>query len=468
MPIAVFRDSGGLKINCATARINTKNMNDINKQLAGNGIRTPSIILPAKNIDLEKWAVIACDQFTQDAEYWEKVETLAGDAPSTFNLIYPEIYLEKSDRRERIERIHETMRSYLSTMHTTGAVLNPPRRAGAFIERHTGHGVRKGLLLAVDLERYDWRAGSRSLIRSTEDTLPERLPPRVEIRRGAGLELPHILLLIDDSENILMSLLEKLLVKAPVAYDTPLMLGGGNVRGRLLYRNNDWALICDVFDHLSRKSINRYNIENPFIFAVGDGNHSLAAAKAVWDEYRETHAGEESIENHAARYALAEVVNLYDPAIVFEPIHRVVLNADIDRVLGALGALDGFSVQEAGGRERLQGMVAEAGEGENRCGIVSGERYALVKYSGGKPPAADIDPLLERFGLDYIHGEAELFRLAARSDSPVSAVGVLLPPFNKNTLFGVIAQNGSLPRKSFSIGGACEKRYYLECRRLFS
>jgi hypothetical protein len=437
----------------------------LSNQLAANGIKTPALILPAKDVDIEKWAVIACDQFTQDAEYWEKVEILTRDAPSTLNLIYPEIYLNLNDQKERIERIHKTMRRYLETMHTSNAILNPPRKAGAFIERRTARGTRKGLLTAVDLERYDWHTGSRKLIRSTEGTLPERLPPRMDIRRGAALELPHILLLIDDSENILITLLEKLLVNAPVAYDTPLMLGGGSARGRLLYRNNDWALICDVFDHLSRKSINRYNIEKPFLFAVGDGNHSLAAAKAVWDEYKQAHAGDENIEDHPARYALAEVVNLYDPAIVFEPIHRVVLNADIDMVLNALGALSGFSALEAGGRERLQSMVSEASAGETRCGITSGERYVLVKYSGGRPPAADIDSLLERFGLDYIHGEAEVFRLAARREAP--AVGVLLPPFNKDALFRTIAQNGPLPRKSFSIGDACEKRYYLECRRLF-
>ncbi|MDR0383319.1 MAG: DUF1015 domain-containing protein [Spirochaetaceae bacterium] len=439
-------------------------MHEMNKRLASVGVKIAHIILPAKDVDLEKWAVIACDQFTQDAGYWGAAEATARGAPSALNLIYPEIYLGRNDKNERVERIHKTMRSYIETMYTGNAVLNPPRQAGVFVERMTRHGVRRGALIAVDLEQYDWRAGSQSMIRATEGTLPERLPPRMDIRRGAALELPHIMLLVDDRENILMTLLEKLLANAPTAYDTRLMLDGGSVRGRLMYRKNDWDLISDVLEHLARLSINRYKIENPFLFAVGDGNHSLAAAKAVWDEFKLAHAGENGIENHAARYALAETVNLYDPAVVFEPIHRVAFNADADRLVKALGALDGFSVSDVDGRERLQRMVSDAGAEESRCGIVSGKRFALVKYSGGGIATADIDPLLEGLEIDFIHGEEELFRVATENRS---ASGALLPPFNKNTLFETIARTGPLPRKSFSIGDAREKRYYLECRRLF-
>jgi hypothetical protein len=442
-------------------------MNEVNKRLATAGVKIAHIILPAKNVNIEKWAVIACDQFTQDAGYWQKAENISRGAPSALNLIYPEIYLGQSDRAERIGRIHETMRRYLDTMYADNAVLNPPRQAGAFIERKTAHGVRRGLLIAVDLERYDWQTGSQSLIRATEGTLPERLPPRMDIRRGAALELPHILLLIDDRENILMTLMEKLLANAPFAYDTPLMLDGGSVRARLMYRKNDWSLICDVFDHLARLSINRYNTGNPFLFAVGDGNHSLAAAKTVWDEFKRSHAGEDGIENHAARYALAEVVNLYEPALVFEPIHRIALNTDADSVIKALGALEGFSATDVDSGEVLQRLVSDTDATENRCGIVSCERFVLVKYSGSKTAAADIDPLLEGFELDYIHGDSEIFRIAARRTSGSSVVGVLLPPFNKNSLFKTIAQTGPLPRKTFSLGDAREKRYYLECRRLF-
>jgi uncharacterized protein (DUF1015 family) len=354
------------------------------------------------------------------------------------------------------------MRGYVEKLYSSNAPLNPPRRAGAYIERTTRHGTRHGLMLAIDLESYDWHADSQTIIRATEDTLPERLPPRMEIRKGAALELPHILLLIDDRENILNSLLEKLLARAPVVYDTPLMMEGGNVRCKLLYRKNDWALIGDVFEHLSRASINRYKTDKPFLFAVGDGNHSLAAAKAVWDEYKTAHLDEASIKNHSARYAMAEIVNLHDPAIVFEPIHRVVFNTDLDRILNVLAALPGFSSAETGGIEQLRGIVADTSAPENRFGIVSGGRCVLVKCSGDKLLTTGIDPLLAGSEVDYIHGEAELLRLAEQG-----GVGILLPPFNKQGLFETIVTSGPMPRKSFSMGDACEKRFYLEARQIF-
>ena len=438
-------------------------MNKTDVQLSDLGIKIPKIVLPARGVDLQKWAVIACDQYTQDAAYWEGVASFVGDAPSTLNMIYPEIYLGENDRAGRIERIHSTMRNLVKRIYSGNTILNPPRKAGAYIERTTSHGIRRGLLLAVDLESYDWRPGSQTIIRATEGTLRERLPPRMEIRGGAALELPHILLLIDDRENILTPLLEKLLSKAPVAYNTPLMMGGGNVRCRLLYRNNDWALIRDVFEHLSRASINRYKIDKPFLFAVGDGNHSLAAAKAVWDEYKAAHSGEVDIEKHPARYALVEIVNLHDPAIVFEPIHRLLFNTDPDRILKALTTLPGFSSTETGGVEQLQGIVADPYSSKNHFGIVSRERCVLVKYSGNKLPAAGVDPLLEGIETDYVHGDGDLIRLADQPDR----VGILLPPLDKHGLFETIVTEGPLPLKSFSMGDACEKRFYLEGRLLF-
>ncbi|MDR2344222.1 MAG: DUF1015 domain-containing protein [Spirochaetaceae bacterium] len=438
-------------------------MNKTTAQLDNVGVKVPQIILPAKGVDLQKWAVIACDQYTQDPAYWENTASFVGEAHSTLNMIYPEIYLNRSDRAGRIERIHETMRGYAEKIYSNDSVLNPPRKAGAYIERTTRHGIRRGLLLAVDLECYDWCADSRNLVRATEETLRERLPARMEIRRNAALELPHILLLIDDRENILASLLEKLLVKAPLLYDIPLMMGGGSVSCKLLYRKNDWALVRDVFEHLARVSINRYNIDKPFLFAVGDGNHSLAAAKEVWDEYKSAHQGEAGIEEHPARYALAEIVNLHDPAIVFEPIHRIVFNTDAGHILKAMSALPDFSSLEIDGIEQLRGMVADRAVPENRFGMVSGGRCVLVKYSGGKLPTASIDPLLEGLETDYIHGEDELIRLAVQP----AAVGILLPPFDKYGLFETIVTSGPLPRKSFSMGEACEKRFYLEARRLF-
>jgi hypothetical protein len=295
--------------------------------------------------------------------------------------------------------------------------------------------------------------------------LPERLPPRIEIRRNAALDLPHILLFIDDGRNLLMSILGKILAKAPVVYDTPLMPGGGSIRCRLFYRKNDWAIVGDVFEHLARVSINRYGIQNPFIFAVGDGNHSLAAAKAVWDEYKAAHAGEAGIDRHPARYALAEVVNIYDPSIVFEPIHRLVFNAEGDEIAKRLSALSGFSSREVVGTEELSRLVFDVKARKNRCGLISGGKCFVVEYSGGKCATADIDPLLENLEIDYIHGDAELFRLTL--DENRHSVGILLPPIGKEGLFKTIVKKGALPRKSFSMGGPYEKRFYMEASELF-
>jgi uncharacterized protein (DUF1015 family) len=441
-------------------------MVEINDKLADVGIRIPKILLPAKRIDTQKWAVIACDQFTQDPAYWEKVGAFVGDAPSTFNLIYPEAYLNEDDRAERIERIHETMRLYLQNMYKDDAVFNPPREAGAYVERTTARGIRRGLVLSIDLERYDWRTGTDAIVRATEGTVPERLPPRIEIRRNAALDLPHILLFIDDSKNLLMSMLNKILSKAPVVYDTPLMQGCGSIRCRLFYRKNDWAIIGDIFEHLSRASINQYHIEKPFIFAVGDGNHSLAAAKAVWDEYKAAHANDAGIDRHPARYALVEVVNVYDPSIVFEPIHRLVFNAGADEVVRRLSTLKDFSSREIGGIEELSRLVFNAGACGSRCGLISGGKCYVVEYSGDKCAAKDIDPLLENLEIDYIHGETELFHLSSDENAP--RVGILLPPIGKSELFKTIVNSGALPRKSFSIGSPYEKRFYMEASELFT
>jgi uncharacterized protein (DUF1015 family) len=440
-------------------------MTEINNMLANVGIKIPKILLPSKRIDPQKWAVVACDQFTQDPAYWERVRAFVGDEPSTLNLIYPEVYLNEDNRVERIKRIQETMRLYLKNIYKTDAIFNHPREAGAYVERTTAHGIRRGLVLAIDLEKYDWHTGAETIVRATENTVPERLPPRIEVRRNAALDLPHILLFIDDSKNLLMSMLAKILAKAPVVYDTPLMQDSGSIRGRLFYRKNDWAIIGDIFEHLSRASINQYNIEKPFIFAVGDGNHSLAAAKAVWDEYKSAHAGEAGIERHPLRYALVEVVNIYDTAIVFEPIHRLVFNTEGDEIVKRLSALRDFCLREVGGTEELSSLVFDTDAEGNRCGLIYGGKYFVVEYSGDKCAAKDIDPLLENLEIDYIHGEAELFRLASGENT--GGVGILLPPINKNELFKTIVNSGALPRKSFSIGDSCEKRFYMEASELF-
>ncbi|MDR3302058.1 MAG: DUF1015 domain-containing protein [Spirochaetaceae bacterium] len=445
-------------------------MNQTVQNLAKLGIAIPELSMLAKNIDIEKWAVIACDQHTQDKHYWKRVEDFAGNAPSAVNIIFPEAYLEDADKAQRIAKIHRVMADYLKDEYSKdNAILVPPRNAGVFVERHCLHGIRKGLILALDLEHYDWRQGTQSLIRASEETIAERLPPRMEIRMNAPLECPHILIFVDDKENVLLQLLEKILRGAPTAYQSPLMFGGGSVSGRLLYRKNDWDFIGDSFNHLLRHA--QTQLGTDFLFAVGDGNHSLAAAKEVWMRYKAAHAGEAGIMEHPARWALAEVVNLHDIALVWTPIHRLLLNIDFEAALNALRKLPDFSLKEAGSKAESVKWVGESETPNNRYGLISRDGLVCVESRGAYAATIDLEPLLEALvkehegaAIDYIHGEEDLFAHASGGDKNV---GVLLPPFRPEGLFKSIAANGPLPRKSFSIGEACEKRYYLECRKLF-
>lgn len=426
------------------------------------GLRIPELLLPRPSVDLSAWAVIACDQFTQDPAYWERVRKAVGDRPSTFNLIFPEVYLSAlsgEERGERIAAIHRTMESYLG-----GDVFAPPFSGGIYVERDSPyHKGRRGLVLAADLECYDWGARSRTLIRASEGTAPERLPPRMDIRRGAPLESPHVLLLIDDPRDSLLGGLAGLLDPAGPAYRGDLMLEAGSVRGWRVDREDQWAFIAE---RLEEKGA-------PFLYAVGDGNHSLAAAKAVWEEYKEAHAGEPDLMTRPGRFALVEIENLYDPAISFEPIHRIVFDAGVDALLEALSPLPGLGVSPLEGPpERLCRLVGDREAPVTRLGLISGPRLFLLESSAPGLAAVALQPLLDRrgFSMDYIHGGEELIRLAGGRGGAApgrqGAVGILLPPVRKEGFFETVARSGPLPRKSFSMGEAVEKRFYLECRRL--
>ena len=444
--------------------------------MGGLGIAVLELLLPLE-MNPERWATVACDQFTQDRTYWEKAGEIAGNLPSTLRLILPEVYLDDGDRAKRIAEIHANMESYLR-----GGVFAEPRRGFVYLERDTPFNKkRRGLVVAVDLERYSWAKDARPMIRPTEGTVAERLPPRMEIRRNAPLETSHIIMLIDDDANtILPSLGERAKKTAPV-YAGELMSGSGNVSGWFLDREDDWAHFVEGLAELSRRATTRYATgnatpqeEHPFLFAVGDGNHSLASAWEVWQEYKSTFAGggkTGELPEHPCRYAIVEIENIYDSAITFEPIHRVVFGLDFDRALALVSALPGFSSRTVSGREELVRLVAESVSG-NRFGVVSGGRCTLVETSAGGISTASLQPLLDQavnaagdLSIDYIHGEDELFRVALAPEK--LATGVLLPPVQKAGFFETIAKSGPLPRKSFSMGEACEKRFYIECRKLF-
>jgi hypothetical protein len=459
-------------------------MEDIHQKLAGTGLKIPEILLPGPGIAVEKWAVIACDQFTQDRAYWEKATETAGNAPSALNLIFPEICLQDENRADRIKAIHRAMASYLRE-----GVFAPARQGCVYLERNTPHHQgRRGLVIALDLEQYDWAPASRPLIRTTEGTVPERLPPPMDIRRGAALESPHILILIDDEKDEILPGLGERAKRAAAAYQSPLMLGGGDVSGWFLEAEADWDFLARGFEALAQRAQTRYGAggagEAPFLFAVGDGNHSLATAKEIWEEYKKTHAGEPDLPRHPCRYALVEIENLYDPAIQFEPIHRAVFHIRLEDILARLSVLPGFSSRpvgsgiprgEAGNRAALSRLVGDRETAKNRLGLVSGDVCILVESDAPGLATVALQPLLDELvqneggkkdapSIDYIHGEDEIFRLAA--DPAAHTAGILLPPVKKSGLFETVARSGPLPRKSFSMGESVEKRFYLECRRL--
>jgi hypothetical protein len=279
-------------------------MEDLHQTLARCGLGIPEILLPRQGIDLEKWAVIACDQFTQDRGYWEKARQFAGEAPSMLNLILPEIYLSGEGRAVRIEAIHQAMTAALRD-----GVFAPPRQGCVYLERNTPrHQGRRGLVIALDLEHYDWAPVARPLIRATEGVVPERLPPRMEVRRGAALESPHILILMDDEKDEILPALGERAKQATPAYQSPLMLGGGDISGWFLAGAADWAFLARCFAALAQGAQTRYGAvgagESPFLFAAGDGNHSRAAARGIWREYKQAHAGDPALMNHPCRYAL--------------------------------------------------------------------------------------------------------------------------------------------------------------------
>ncbi|GAB1484247.1 DUF1015 domain-containing protein [Treponema sp.] len=441
-------------------------------QLKALGIQVPDILIPKPGTDLEAWAVVACDQFTQDQVFWANVEKRVGSLPSTLRLILPEIFLERNDRAEQVQKIQKTM-----TRYRDNGYFAPALHSILYIERSTPHQpCRRGLMLCIDLERYEWQRESRPLIRASEGTVQERIPPRMEIRRGAALEVPHILLLIDDDERSLIEVLGQLCSSRKSLYSTSLGDGAGSVQGWALNEMQDMALLTSGFKRLADKAATRYGLDesqkqtDPFLFAVGDGNHSLATAKAVWDEYKAAHKDDKGLMDHPARWALVEVENLYDPAIEFEPIHRVLFNSSLDEVQAALQSLPGFKARSVSSPSELEKLVQENPVQGTRYGLVSGSKAVLIETNAQGVSTEAIQPLLDSFvqskptrNIDYLHGAEESIRVA----STPNTVGILLPPIGKSDLFSTVARFGPLPRKSFSMGEAIEKRFYLECRSLF-
>ena len=411
------------------------------------GIRPAQILLPAPGIKPETWACIACDQYTSQPEYWEKAYRIVGDAPSALRLILPESDLKNSETR--IPQIHRTMAEYLRQ-----GLLAPAVNPGFVLcERTIPSGTRLGLVCAVDLEQYSFEKGSLPLVRPTEQTIASRLPPRLVIRRGAPVELTHIMVLIDDPDRTVLEPLQAKKDSLRKLYDFDLMMNGGHLRGWAVDRTEDLDHVDAALNAL-RKKLG----PDPLLLAVGDGNHSLATAKAYWNELKET-LSEAERETHPARFALCEIVNIHDEALLFEPIHRVVTGTDPDALL-------------ADWREyaAARGMALDAAEGHPFTVVsAKGDKTVTVGNPEGAIPCETVQKFLDDFlarrpeaEIDYIHGEQSLRTLAGAP----GAVGFLLPEIDKNSFFGDVKKLGVLPRKTFSMGEADEKRFYMEAKEI--
>ena len=431
------------------------------------GVQIPEVLLPKKGIDPHKWAAIAVDQFTSQPEYWDQVEAIVGEAPSTFRLTLPEIYLEKPGEAERIQTIQKTMRAYLD------AGILEPREGLVYVERTVGGKTRKGLVLCLDLECYDYTKGSTSLIRATEGTIVERLPPRMKIRTGAPVELPHILVLIDDPQRTVIEPVGAAKAKLEKLYDFDLMLESGHLVG---YAVDDAALEAGVIAALRGLAqpaafAAKYGIsaDQPvLLFAMGDGNHSLATAKAVWEQMKPTVGLD-----HPARYALIELENVHDEGLEFEPIHRVLfgLKTDIYAALQEKFGAD-YSYTPVASAEEMVALVNRGEASGQLIGFVGGGKgcgVVKITHPSTNLPVGTIqaflDPFLKQGGaekIDYVHGADVTVRLGQQPGN----VGIYVPGMEKGDLFKTVILDGALPRKTFSMGEAREKRFYMEARKI--
>ena len=403
---------------------------------------TTNILLPNKDADLQKWAVIACDQYTSQPEYWKEVESLVGSAPSTLKLTLPEIYLGEAE--QKTEEINENMKKYLADGTLTEAVSN----GFIYVERRTSAGVLPGLLGALDLEEYDFREGTKPKVRATEGTILSRIPPREKIRENAVLELPHVLLLLDDAEKQLIEPLAAQKNSFRKLYDFDLMQNGGHVAG--------WAVEGEAAEKLRGRLAELEEKAGEIFLATGDGNHSVATAKSCWEKLKAGLSPKE-IENHPARRMLAEVVNLHSDAIVFQPIHRVLfgIKEDIVEAFERWLELNGMSLMEG---NEITFTFANGGE----------EEFA-IDGRGKLMPLAVMQKWLDKYvaknkylSLDYVHGRANVDKIVSEN----GAVGIIFNAMDKTGFFPAIKAGGALPKKTFSIGSADDKRFYLEARKI--
>ena len=395
-------------------------------------IRPCNILIPNPYADIRKWAVVACDQYTSEEKYWKELSEYVDSEPSALNLIFPEVYLNKIDNQKKIKDINNNMDKLLKANF-----FSEYKKSYVFVERETSTGVRLGLVGAIDLEAYDFNRDD-TLIRASEKTVKERLPIRVKIRENAALELSHIVLLIDDQKKTLLEELAKRKYSFKRLYDFDLNMNGGNIKAYLINDDKTIKEIEEKFDNL---------IDDNLLALVGDGNHSLASAKMHYENIK-AKLSKEKAENNMARYAMVEVENIYDDAMQFDAIHRVVYNAGDDFVEG----------------------LKETIKGDLKTKIINGDKEEDLYVNSNAIVAVKevreyIDNYIDKHNdvsLDYIHGIDNLKEICKNKNG----IGIIMPILDKKDFFDYVKKYKIMPRKSFSIGQANEKRYYIEVRKI--
>ncbi|NQT57604.1 MAG: DUF1015 domain-containing protein [Bacteroidetes bacterium] len=444
-------------------------MNTAKVKLANVGILLPEIIIPKKCYDLHKWAVVACDQYTSEPAYWEDVASFVGKAPSTLKLTFPEVYLGNNDD-DRINVINKTMTEYINNdifdIYSDSFFLINRKSANSSANRW-------GLIAALDLEKYDYSNDSISLIRATEGTILDRIPPRKHIRKKAPLELPHILVLIDDPDKTVLEPLVNKKESLEIVYSTELMKNGGGITA---YRVSDEKFITEIANALTNLANpenfkKKYNSTEVLLYAMGDGNHSLATAKSCWEDLKtDSKFSSQDLNNHPARYALVEIENIFDPGIVFEPIHRVLFSGNKKKFFTELSKFcDNYEIKKIQTLDEMQNTIKESVTQEFGLSDASGLFVVTMHSPSAKITAGTvqlaIDAYLqvdEKAEIDYTHGAQITFELSQKN----SNFGIFLPPISKEEFFPAIIHDGALPRKTFSMGEAQEKRYYIEARKI--
>ena len=436
------------------------------KNFESIGVQIPNIVLPQKELDLQKWSVIACDQYTSQPDYWHAVEQIVGNSPSTLNLVLPEVFLEEDDVQDRIIKTQTNMKKYIDEgvfFEHEGFIL---------VERTVSGKTRHGILLALDLEKYDFNKGSQTLIRATEGTIIERLPPRIRIREDAILEFPHILVLIDDP---LKTVIEPLITKKHELnklYDFELMMESGHIKG---FSIQDQILESHVVEALTQLSNldsfrKKYNIQDDrgvLLFAMGDGNHSLATAKAIWEKKKKIVGF-----NHPSRYALVEIENVHDDGLEFKPIHRVVFNLRCDPFESMIDFWNGdIEIQKDLSKQEMIKIIDSNLGHTHKFGFIFNNSFSVIIINSSKSNlmAGELQYFLDHWAcipnadkIDYVHGADVTCELGNRDGN----CGFYLPAMKKDDLFKTVILDGALPRKTFSMGEAKEKRFYLEGRKI--